>query len=218
MREATNAWKCPDALLRFESTPYTGHSWFAFCPEQSRVLSFLPNILRGGVTHQLPWDWHNASVGDSATWEKPGSPPTPLPPSLIRPSWTLVKPCGDWTVQCSVNTGCFKRTSPFLRTPSNTFGQTDQFLNKVRARSLHTLEKLLGLWVSHFAHCEVGGSDKQHLRPEAPARLCRLPGCFWCHRLCVSCASLQSRSANLSHQDAGEKNICKPCLPSLAIN
>lgn len=31
-----------------------------------------------------------------------------------------------------------------------------KFLNKVRARFPHTLEKLSGLGVTHSAHCEVG--------------------------------------------------------------
>lgn len=168
----------------------------------------------GGVLHWLPQDWR---ISAGMQWQGV-SPEASSLPLLYQSSLHTVKPKGTGRSRSLFTQGCVKRTSPFLPTLLNTFRQTEQFLNKVRARSPRTLEKLFGLWVSHSTHCEVGGYNKQHLPPEAPARLCWLLRCFCCLSMCVSCALLKSRSAHLSHQYAGEKNICKPCLPSLAIN
>lgn len=217
MREVTNARKCPESRPRCESSLHAWDSGFAFCPEQSSLLPPQHPQKVGSPASSPETD----TVGQWGMQGHGVSPEAP-PPNSLPPLSALHEP---WKSPAGTGPFAFLLTQAVLRgqalsspTPSNTFGQTERFFNKVTARSPRTLEKLFGLWVSHFTHCEEGGYDKQHLRPEAPARLCRLPGWFCCHSLCVSFASRKSRSANLSHQYAGEKNICKPCLPSLAIN
>lgn len=167
---------------------------------------------------QNPWSlsslrlWH---LGYDSSREVAWGPLPPLPLWMCR-TWS--SPSG--TSQCFLSTqvvlGGQALSSEHFQTH---LGKHNSFSNKVRARSPHTLEKLLGLGVTHSAHCKVEITINSTCLPRPREALLAAPLFLLPQHVCLLGFSKEQICKSESPMCVcADKIICKLCLLSLAIS